>query len=108
MINLAKAVWVEKSLDGVPDVSASFRLLKYKEFKIVADTEGDAIVNGSEDAKEALAIISRSIKDIQGIEIKEGKAAIYKDVLEHGTLALVAAFLKTFLDAQQDQDFLTK
>jgi hypothetical protein len=108
MINLSKAVWVEKSLDAVPAVSASFRLVKYKEYTIIADTPGEAIVNGAEEGKEALAIISRSIKDIQGIEVKEGKAATYKDVLEHGTLTLVAAFLKTFLDVQQDQDFLTK
>lgn len=109
MLNLSKEIWVEKDLcDEKLGISAKFRLIKYRDFKIVAETDGTAIIYGKDEAKKALGIIAKSIKDIQGVEVKEGKAASYQDILEHGSLALVAAFLETFLLVQQDQDFLTK
>ena len=107
MIDLSKEVWVEKDIEGYEGVKAKFKLIKFKEFKVIVDTDGNDIVFGRDSAKEALDIIARSIKDVEGIVIKK-KVATYKDLLEHGSMNLVAAFFAAFISVQQDNDFLTK
>lgn len=110
MIVLTQEKWVLKEIDSknFPGVKARFKQVPFKEFKVIVEADADAIVFGKDEAKEALEIIARSVKDIEGIEVIEGELASYQDILELGSMNLVASFFAAFIAVQQDSDFLSK